>query len=243
MLDRKQMAAVLDYAVQCEGLNKSYGEGPAQVTALRGASLNATFGELLMLVGPSGCGKTTLISIMAGLLDQDSGSCTVLGQDLLSMRHDERIRFRGRAIGFVFQSFNLLPALNVAENVAVPLLIQGVQWATALERARGVLASVGLDERSDALTTDLSGGQKQRVAIARAMVHNPQLIICDEPTSNLDNKAGQQVMQLLRKVALRPGRAVLVVTHDARIYNYADRIAHMDDGAVVEVTSNTGVHA
>jgi putative ABC transport system ATP-binding protein len=237
------MAELPQYAVRCSGLKKHYGAGTAQVAALRGASLEASFGELLMLVGPSGCGKTTLISIIAAILDQDAGTCEVLGRDIAAMPARERIHFRGRAIGFVFQSFNLLPALTVAENVAVPLIIQGVARAGALARAREVLEGVGLAGRADAPVTNLSGGQKQRVAIARAMVHEPRLIICDEPTSSLDHDAGQQVMALLREVALRPERAVLVVTHDARIYDFADRVARMDDGAIVEVTARAGVHA
>jgi putative ABC transport system ATP-binding protein len=225
-------------AVRCRGLTKAYGAGEAQVRALRGVEIDVGLGELLMLVGPSGCGKTTLISIIAGILDPDGGECSVLGRDLLNMEADERVRFRGVAIGFVFQAFNLLPALTVAENVAVPLIINRVARAEALARARGVLESVGLGERADALVTTLSGGQKQRVAVARALVHEPKLIICDEPTSNLDHAAGRQVMELLRRVARTPERAVIVVTHDSRIFEYADRIAHMDDGIIVSLSDN-----
>jgi putative ABC transport system ATP-binding protein len=198
-----------------------------------------------MLVGPSGCGKTTLISVIAGILDQDGGECTVLGRDLLNMDADERVRFRGRSIGFVFQAFNLLPALTVTENVAVPLIINGMPRTAAFARARSVLESVNLAGRANDLVTKLSGGQKQRVAIARALVHEPELIICDEPTSNLDHAAGQQVMEILRAIARAPQRAVVVVTHDARIFDYADRIARMDDGKIVELTDgpNAGVPA
>ena len=223
-------------AVRCRSLVKSYGAGATQVTALRGVDLDVVFGELLMLVGPSGCGKTSLISIIAGILDQDGGECTVLGRDVLTMGADQRTVFRGKSIGFVFQAFNLLPALSVTENVALPLIINGMARTAALARARAVLESVNLAGRGDDPVAHLSGGQKQRVAIARALVHEPELIICDEPTSSLDHAAGQQVMEILRAIARAPQRAVMVVTHDARIFDYADRIARMDDGHIVELS-------
>ena len=226
-------------AIQCRGLIKSFGEGDAQVRALRGVDLDVDFGELLMLVGPSGCGKTTLISIIAGILDQDAGQCVLFGSDLQKMKQDERAHFRGTSIGFVFQAFNLLLSLTVAENVAVPLLINGMDRKAAVAKARAVLVTVGLGDKADAPAAQLSGGQKQRVAIARALVHEPKLIICDEPTSNLDHASGIQVMDILRKVARTPERAVMVVTHDPRIFAFADRIAHMDDGMIVDVTEST----
>ena len=221
-------------AIQCKGLIKTYGQGDAQVRALRGVDLEVDFGELLMLVGPSGCGKTTLISIIAGILDQDAGQCVLFGSDLQKMQQDERAHFRGTSIGFVFQAFNLLLSLTVAENVAVPLLINGMARKAAVAKARTVLATVGLGDKADALAAQLSGGQKQRVAIARALVHEPKLIICDEPTSNLDHASGNQAMQILRQVARTSQRAVLVVTHDPRIYAFADRIVAMDDGMIVK---------
>ena len=223
-------------AVRCRSLVKSYGAGATQVAALRGVDLDVLFGELLMLVGPSGCGKTSLISIIAGILDQDGGECTVLGRDVLTMGADQRTVFRGKSIGFVFQAFNLLPALSVTENVALPLIINGMARTAALARARAVLESVNLAGRGDDPVARLSGGQKQRVAIARALVHEPELIICDEPTSSLDHAAGQQVREILRAIARAPQRAVMVVTHDARIFDYADRIARMDDGNIVELS-------
>ncbi len=226
----------LENAIHCKGLTKTFGQGNAQVKALQGADLDVNFGELLMLVGPSGCGKTTLISIIAGILDPDAGECLLLGTDMQKMRADQRTRFRGSSIGFVFQAFNLLLTLTVAENVAVPLLINGMDRKAAVAKAGSVLDSVGLGDRKDAPSAQLSGGQKQRVAIARALVHQPKLIICDEPTSNLDHASGTQVMEILRRVARTPQRAVLVVTHDPRIFEFADRIAHMDDGKVVEIT-------
>lgn len=233
----------LTQAVRCSGLVKTFGDGNAQVKALQGIDLEINFGELLMLVGPSGCGKTTLISIIAGILDADAGECLLLGSDLQKMRADERTRFRGKSIGFVFQAFNLLLSLSVVENVAVPLLIGGTDRKTAIAQAGLVLDSVGLGERKDTPAGQLSGGQKQRVAIARALVHKPKLIVCDEPTSNLDHAAGNQVMDILRRVATTSERAVLVVTHDPRIFEFADRIAHMDDGKMMNITNQTATEA
>ncbi len=223
-------------AVRCRGVTKSYGSGDAKVTALRGVDLDVKLGELLMLVGPSGCGKTTLISVLAAILDQDEGECAVLGRDLKKLRARERARFRGETIGFVFQQFNLLPTLTAVENVAVPLLIHGTARRTALERAAKVLEQVNLGQRTQSLPSQLSGGQQQRVAIARALVHEPQLIVCDEPTSALDHETGHNVMELMRRVATGPERALVVVTHDARIFGFADRIARMDDGKILEIT-------
>jgi putative ABC transport system ATP-binding protein len=222
-------------AVRCRGITKTYGTGDAKVTALRGVDLDIQLGELLMLVGPSGCGKTTLISVLAAILDQDEGECTVLGENVRRLGARARARFRGQTIGFVFQQFNLLPTLTAVENVAVPLLINGKPRKRALERAAAVLDAVGLGARVKSLPSQLSGGQQQRVAIARALVHEPQLIVCDEPTSALDHETGHNVMELMRRVATGPDRALVVVTHDARIFEFADRIARMDDGHILEV--------
>lgn len=222
-------------AVRCRAVTKSYGAGEASVMALRGVNLEAYRGELLMIVGPSGCGKTTLISVIAGILDQDSGECEVFGRDFKHMDRKERARVRGASIGFVFQLFNLLPALNALENVSIPLLLKGMSRKQAEARAEEVLEEVNLGSRVDALPGKLSGGQQQRVAIARALVHSPELIVCDEPTSNLDHVTGHSVMELFREVAKSADRALIVVTHDPRIYEFADRIARMDDGRITEV--------
>ena len=225
-------------AVSCKNVVKVYDTGGDKVVALGGIDLEICMGELMMLVGPSGCGKTTLISVIAGILDQDSGSCEVFGEDLLHMRSREKLKFRAKNIGFVFQAFNLLPSLNAVENVSIPLIINGVKRQTAERQAANVLEQVGLGTRGKSLPSQLSGGQQQRVAIARALVHDPRLIVCDEPTSALDHETGHNVMELLRQVALHRDRALVIVTHDARIFSFADRIAQMDDGHVEKVVDS-----
>ncbi|MBI3418407.1 MAG: ABC transporter ATP-binding protein [Verrucomicrobia bacterium] len=223
-------------AVSCHAVTKTYGRGTAAVQALRGVDLEVRAGELLMLVGPSGCGKTTLISVIAGVLGRDAGDCVVSEHDYREMAELETTCFRGRNIGFVFQAFNLIPTLTAAENVAAPLIINGMKRHAAVHHAGEVLAKVGFDERMmRSFPQDLSGGQQQRVAIARAMVHDPRLIVCDEPTSALDSETGRMVMDLMRRVALGKDRALVVVTHDARIFEFADRIARMEDGRITKV--------
>ena len=224
-----------ELAVSCRGVTKTYGTGPGAVQALRGVNLDVNAGELMMLVGPSGCGKTTLISVIAGILDQDAGDVSVFGHDMKGMRQSARTAYRGRSIGFVFQAYNLLPALTAAENVAVPLMILGVPRSEAIERARAVLDSVGIGDRAKSLPAQLSGGQQQRVAIARSLVHEPKLIVCDEPTSSLDQETGHKVMEILRDVALARDRALIIVTHDSRTFSFADRIARMNDGLIERV--------
>jgi putative ABC transport system ATP-binding protein len=227
-------------AVRCRNLIKTYGNGSSQIAALRGVDLDVKRGELLMLVGPSGCGKTSLISIIATLLNQDAGLCEVLGEDVQRLEPLARARFRNEAIGFVFQVFNLLPALTVVENISVPLLIAGQSRKHAEARAVELTQRVGLDHRRDALPIQLSGGEQQRVAIARALAGEPKLLICDEPTSSLDHESGQLMMRLLEQEAKSPDRAVIVVTHDPRILGFADRIARMDDGRIIEIEEAHG---
>lgn len=225
-------------AVHCRGVVKTYGQGDAQVVALRGIDLDIAIGELMMLIGPSGCGKTTLISVIAAILDQDEGECIVFGEDVKDMGGSAKTRYRGRNIGFVFQAYNLLPALTAAQNVAVPLMLNGMPRGRAIKQAREVLDRVGLKDKLNSLPAQLSGGQQQRVAIARALVHGPRLIVCDEPTSALDHETGHRVMELLREVAVGPDRSLVIVTHDARIFSFADRIAQMDDGRIVNVVNS-----
>ncbi len=222
-------------AVVCRGVTKAFGDESTRVWALRGIDLEIAAGELTLLVGPSGCGKTTLISIIAGLLEPTAGDVRVFGQSLPRMSPQDKVRFRGRTVGFVFQQFNLLPALTAAENAAVPLLIANQNRSRSVALACRMLEEMGIAEKADKLPSQLSGGQQQRVAIARALIHEPRLLVCDEPTAALDAQSGQRVMELLRRVALHPDRAVIVVSHDERVYKYGDRILSMEDGRLVKV--------
>jgi putative ABC transport system ATP-binding protein len=222
-------------AIALRGVTKTFGTGDTKVNAIDDVSVELPYGELVLLVGPSGCGKTTLISIVAGLLDTTAGEVDVLGQNLTRMRGSKKVNFRGDNIGFVFQQYNLLPALNAVENAAVPLLIAGWNRKKAIEKAAHVLDSVGLGNRVKSYPNQLSGGQQQRVAIARALVHEPKLLVCDEPTAALDAVSGRTVMGLIRQVAVQPDRAVVVVTHDSRVYDFGDRIVSMSDGRIESV--------
>ena len=225
-------------AVDVRGVCKSFGEGDSRTVVLKETTFEARLGELMMLVGPSGCGKTTLLSIIAGTMSAEKGDLNVLGYRLDSMRGGAITRFRSNHLGFIFQQFNLISTLTVQENVSVPLLIQGLSPRKAEARAREVLARVGIPEKARERPGKLSGGQQQRVAIARAIVHEPPLIICDEPTSALDSENGHQVMDLLASIARDPGRCVIIVTHDPRVYSYADRMSEMEDGRITRVLAD-----
>ncbi len=227
--------ASIEHAVSVSGIVKSFGDGDDRLTVLHGIDLDARDGQILMLVGPSGCGKTTLLSIIAGTMHADSGEVEVFGTRLDRMKNGVVTKFRALNIGFIFQSFNLIPTLNCAENACVPLLIQGMPFGKAVKKAREMLDRVGLADRWKSRPSHLSGGQQQRVAIARALVHEPRLVICDEPTASLDAHNGHMVMELFHDVARQPGRAVIIVTHDNRIFQFADRLARMDDGRITEV--------
>ena len=224
-------------AVACRGVKKHFGEGDARVEVLRGVDFGATLGEMTFLVGPSGCGKTTLISVIAGLLDPSEGKLDVLGHEHGELHGTARVLFRRRNLGFVFQQYNLLPSLTAAENAAVPLIADGVRRGVAVKRATELLDRLGMGDKAGVMPKVLSGGQQQRVALARALVHEPRLIICDEPTAALDHKTGESVMQLLATAAVAPDRAVIVVTHDNRVFHHAHTIAHMDDGVVTHIES------
>jgi putative ABC transport system ATP-binding protein len=225
-------------AVIAKGVVKSFGAGDTRTLVLRGADLEARAGEMTFLVGPSGCGKTTLISILAAMLSPDAGEVSVFGETPFSLRRSALTRFRMRTVGFVFQQFNLLPALDAAENAAVPLIVQGVPASKARRKASDLLDRLGLSGSVYKLPAQLSGGQQQRVAIARALIHEPRLVVCDEPTASLDAASGRAVMELLRDVAVSPERAAIVVTHDDRVYGFADSIATMADGRVVSTTNS-----
>jgi len=224
-----------ELAVHAKGVTKHYGKGDNKVLALRGVDLEIAYGELMMLVGPSGCGKTTLISVIAGILDRDEGELSVFGNDYAKQGQRIKTLWRGANIGFVFQQFNLLPTLTAAENAAVPLMILGESRASAVKKAKDMMSRVGLESKFNSLPSQLSGGQQQRVAIARALVHQPKLIVCDEPTSALDATTGHAVLRLLKGVALQEDRALVIVTHDSRIFGFADRVATMDDGKIVTI--------
>lgn len=219
-------------AVSCSSLTKDYGSGDSLVRALRGVDLDIFPGELTLLVGPSGCGKTTLLSVVAGILEPSAGKVQVLGADLTRMSSWRKVRFRCDNIGFVFQQYNLLPALTAAENVTIPLLLAGWSKRKALRAAGEILERMGMSKRANALPTKLSGGQQQRVAIARAVVANPKLILADEPTGNLDSRNGAEVMNLLTELN-REGTTIVMVTHSQHDAGYANRVINLFDGKVV----------
>lgn len=225
-------------AVIVEGVFKTFQQGNKSIVALRDVHLVVHLSELMMIVGPSGCGKTTLISTIAGTQHFDQGSITTLGYHLGDLSEEELTAFRLRHVGFIFQQFHLVKTLNCAENVSIPLLLQGMKRKEAEERACHMLAEMGLKGREWEKPLNLSGGQQQRVAIARALVHQPPLIICDEPTSALDAETGAHIMTLLSNLAKSSERAVIVVTHDARIFHFADRVARMDDGNITNIGKN-----
>src|SRR5215472_19242400 len=219
-------------AVKTNTVCKGFGSGETRTEVLKEVNFEAKMGELLMLVGPSGCGKTTLLSVIAGTLGVDRGEVEVFSSGLHRMDKGAVTKFRAANIGFIFQQYNLIPTLNCIENVSVPLRIQGQKAPAAEKKAAEMLEIVGLGKRMHHRPNMLSGGQQQRVAIARALVHDPKLIICDEPTAALDSENGAKVMEILKNVAAKPDRCVIVVTQDNRIFKYADRVTHMEDGRI-----------
>ena len=229
-------------AVRCRGVTKSFPMGDGAVEVLHGIDFEVPAGELTMLIGPSGCGKTTLISIIAGILSPTSGQVETCGKPLTRMSDAEKVAFRRSNIGFIFQQYNLLPALSAAENAAIPLVAAGMPIARAAAAAAMILERIGMGAHLGKLPNQLSGGEQQRVAIARALVHAPRLIVCDEPTAALDADSGQTVLEILKDAALAPDRAVIVVTHDTRIYRFADRVAAMEDGRIRSVRTAPLTH-
>ncbi len=220
--------------VVTDKLTKIYGEGPTAVRALEDVDLAVEEGEFVAVMGPSGCGKSTLLHLIGGLDVPTSGSVTVQGNDLTHLSDNALTQLRRRHMGFVFQFFNLIPVLTAAENVALPLTLDGLRPHRSRQRAHEWLERVGLGERMDDRPDQLSGGQQQRVAIARALVADPALLLADEPTGNLDSKSSDEIAQLLRKVSTEWGRAIIMVTHDPRISAYADRIVFLRDGRIVD---------
>jgi putative ABC transport system ATP-binding protein len=225
----------MNISLHLSKVQKTFKNGGEPVHVLREISLSINAGENFFIVGPSGCGKTTLLSVLCGTLKADAGDIELLGQKLNHMSDTEITKFRAHHIGFVFQQFNLIPTLTVAENVAIPLRLAGNSAAKAKSAAIDMLASVGLENKHAQYPFSLSGGQQQRVAIARALVHQPQIIVCDEPTSALDSQTGARVIELITNRSSSKLRTVITVTHDPRIYHYADRIAEMEDGQIQKV--------
>lgn len=223
----------MTYAIRCKGIKKSYGKGETLVEVLKGVDLEVEHGKLTLLVGPSGSGKTTLLSIITTILTPDAGQLFLLDHEVSSMTDDERARFCLKNIGTVYQSLFLVPTLTVGENVSLPLLVAGYPEDEANAKAKEILGKMQLDHKLNISPSNLSKGQQQRVAIARAMVNESKILICDEPTSSLDQTSGLNIMTLLRELATKFSKAVLVVTHDQRTFQFADRIIKLSDGLII----------
>ena len=215
------------------GVSKWFGDPPARTDALRDVSLSVEHNEMLYIVGPSGSGKTTLLSVISGILRPNAGTVLVEGKDIWQLGTDALADFRLHNLGFVFQDYHLFPRLTTLENIAVPLILRRVPWSEGLARARRVLKVVELEDKAELPPKRLSGGEQQRVAIARAIVAEPDLLILDEPTASLDGDTGRRILAFVRNQVLSERRAILVVTHDERIYDYASRIIRMEDGRIV----------
>jgi putative ABC transport system ATP-binding protein len=226
-------------AIRCRGIVKEFGRGETLIRVLHGIDLDVCENEMTFVVGPSGCGKTTLISIIAGILSATAGTVDLFGTRVTSLKGSALVKFRRNNIGFIFQQFNLLPALTAIENAAIPLIAQGSSEGAANAAARRFLTQLGLEKHLDKFPSQMSGGQQQRVAIARALVHEPRFIVCDEPTASLDAASGRAATELLRDAAVRAGRAVIIVTHDSRIFEFADRMISMSDGRIEKISAGS----
>ena len=226
-------------AIKANALIKWFGEGETKTTAVKGASFEADFGELLYIVGPSGSGKTTLLSMISGILKPNEGSVLVEGKDIWRMKSDDIADLRLHKIGFVFQDYHLFPRLTTVENVAIPLILKKMDWDEAIKVALEYLDIVGLKDRAELQPVKLSGGEQQRVAIARAIAGKPDILIFDEPTASLDGDTGRKIVEFIKTKILNPDRCVIIVTHDSRIYEYADSIMKMEDGSIIGFERNT----
>lgn len=224
-------------AIKCRGITKSYGEKETRIEALKGIDLDVRSGQLTILEGPSGSGKSTLLSVIATILTPDSGELYLLGEEVLKMPHNKRAKFCRTHLGIVFQSLFLIPTLSVVENVSLPLLIAGYSKRKAFKRSMEILKMMKIDHRAYVSPTTLSRGQQQKVAIARAIINESQILVCDEPTSSLDQHAGHDTMEILKELAKEAFKAVLVVTHDHRIFSFADRIISINDGLIMSGTT------
>ncbi|CAE6947374.1 Vitamin B12 import ATP-binding protein BtuD [Paraburkholderia domus] len=226
-------------AIVATGLTKWFGDGSTRTTAVNSVDFVAHFGEILFIVGPSGSGKTTLLSMISGILRPNAGTVSVNGDDIWTLNDDQLADFRLNTIGFVFQDYHLFPRLTSAENVAIPLILKHRDWKESITAAGKYLEVVGLKNRGEILPVKLSGGEQQRVAIARAIVGGPQILILDEPTASLDGDTGRMIIAFVKEKILDQNRCIVIVTHDARINEYADRIIHMEDGRITGLDKGT----
>lgn len=222
--------------ISAKNITKKYGEAATEVFALRDVSLEVMPGEVILIMGPSGSGKTTLLSILGALLKPTSGEVNLSGNDITVLSEGELPDVRLKHLGFIFQDFNLLSALSVKENVEVILNLSGIKGKEATKKAEALLSDLGLKERLDFRPDQISGGEKQRVAIARALANQPQILLCDEPTANLDSKIGHDIIRMLREIAKGQGKSIIIVSHDTRIKEHADRILWLEDGQFKKMT-------
>ena len=213
---------------------KIYPSGESSIQAVRGVDVQIEIGEMVAIMGPSGCGKTTLLNILSGIDEPNSGVVMVKGKPLFGISDNERTHMRAEYLGFIFQDFNLLPVLSAVENVELPLLLLGSSASEARSGALEALSSVGLADRAEHLPSELSGGQQQRVAVARALVHNPAVILCDEPTGNLDSATSNEILELLLRLNRERDTTFLIVTHDPKIARRCSRTLHMSDGSIID---------
>lgn len=232
-----------EIAIKAAGLTKWFGDGVARTMAVQDVSFDAYFGEMLYVVGPSGSGKTTMLSMISGILRPNSGTVQIEGTDIWNLSTDEIAQFRLNKLGFVFQDYHLFPRLTTAENVAIPLILQRRNWNDAIQEAMRDLKIVGLEARAALPPVKLSGGEQQRVAIARAIVSRPDILILDEPTASLDGETGRNIVKFVRDELLTDKRCIIIVTHDARIFEFADRIMDMADGRLTQIKANDPARA
>jgi putative ABC transport system ATP-binding protein len=228
-----------EFSIDASHVSKWFGEGGSRTVAVNDASMQARFGEMLFIVGPSGSGKTTFLSIISGILRPDQGKVIVDGQDIWSLDKDALAEFRLNKIGFVFQDYHLFPRLTTAENVALPLILRKRDWGESIEEAHRYLEIVGLKGRADLPPVKLSGGEQQRVAIARAIVSQPDILVMDEPTASLDGDTGKTIITFVQNNILNDQRCILIITHDTRIFPFANRIVQMEDGRITGVALET----
>ena len=227
-------------AITANALTKWFGEGDLKTYAVKEVSFEAFFGEIFFIVGPSGSGKTTLLSIVSGILRPNSGTTIIDDVDIWKLEPDQIAEFRLNKVGFVFQDYHLFPRLTTAENVAIPLILMKRDWDESIQEAKHYLEIVGLENKVELPPVKLSGGEQQRVAIARALVSQPDILIFDEPTASLDGDTGRRIMDFVKTKVLNDKRCILIVTHDSRIFEYADRIMKMEDGGIVGIEKGTG---